>query len=171
MPYLENMSTVKYYGKTNIGSRPSKRGGDKQLEFDDLRAIPFVGSWSQLKQNIPGYFGVGTAINEFKKQGRINEIKDLFQNSSFFRTLIQNSMMSMQKTYFPLTYYMKNDPEYGEFWNILHDEFKLSKELSLEISGYSTLMQDEPLNKASVETLLKICDSLGCEITDIIESR
>jgi len=156
MPYLENMSTVKYYGKTNIGSRPSKRGGDKQLEFDDLRAIPFVGSWSQLKQNIPGYFGVGTAINEFKKQGRINEIKDLFQNSSFFRTLIQNSMMSMQKTYFPLTYYMKNDPEYGEFWNILHDEFKLSKELSLEISGYSALMQDEPLNKASVEIREKI---------------
>lgn len=156
LPYLENMSTLKYYGKTNIGSRPSKRGGDKELEFDDLRAIPFVGSWSQLKQNIPGYFGVGTAIKELKEQGRMEELKELFKSSAFFRTLIQNSMMSMQKTYFPLTSYMKNDPEYGPFWNILFTEFELSKAMSLEISNYETLMQDEPLNKASVMMREKI---------------
>lgn len=150
MPYLINMSTLNYYGKTNIGSRPSKRGSDKELEFEDLRAIPFVGSWSQLKQNIPGYFGVGTAISDLKNQGRINEVKDLFNSSAFFRTLIQNSMMAMQKTYFPLTAYMQNDKEFGPFWNILHDEFELSKAMTLEISGYDTLMQDEPLNKASV---------------------
>ena len=156
LSYLENRSTLKYYGKTNIGSRPSKRGGDKKLEFDDLRAIPFVGSWSQLKQNVPGYFGVGSAISELEKQGRIDEVKALFQHSSFFRTLIQNSMMAMQKTYFPLTSYMKNDEEFGEFWNILYDEFKLSKAKALEISGYETLMQDEPLNKASVMMREKI---------------
>ena len=156
LPYLENMSTLNYYGKTNIGSRPSKRGGDKKLEFDDLRAIPFVGSWSQLKQNIPGYFGVGTAINELKEQGRLDDVKALFKNSGFFKTLIQNSMMSMEKTYFPLTSYMKNDTEYGEFWNILHDEFELSKALCLEISGYTELMQDEPLNKSSVQLREKI---------------
>ena len=150
MPYLEKRSTLNYYGKTNIGSRPSKRGSDKKLEFEDLRAIPFVGSWSQLKQNIPGYFGVGSAIAELEKEGRIEEVKTLFKESSFFRTLIQNSMMAMQKTYFPLTSYMQNDSEFGQFWNILYDEFNLSKQMTLEISGYDKLMQDEPLNKASV---------------------
>lgn len=150
LPYLETMSTLKYYGKTNIGSRPSKRGGDKKLAFEDLRAIPFVGSWSQLKQNIPGYYGVGTAIQHLQSQGRLDEVKALFKSSAFFRTLIQNSMMAMQKTYFPLTSYMKNDPVFGEFWNILWEEFQLSKAMALEISGYETLMQDEPLNKASV---------------------
>ena len=156
LPYLETMSTLKYYGKTNIGSRPSKRGGDKKLAFDDLRAIPFVGSWSQLKQNIPGYFGVGTAILNLKNQGKLEDVKTLFQSSAFFRTLIQNSMMAMQKTYFPLTSYMKDDPEFGEFWNILFDEFLLSKEMALEISGYQSLMEDEPLNKASVMMREKI---------------
>ena len=53
--YLERMSTLKFYAKTNIGSRPSKRGGSDKLNFSDLRAIPFVGSWSQLKQNVPGF--------------------------------------------------------------------------------------------------------------------
>jgi len=56
IPYLERMSTLKYYAKTNIGSRPSKRGTSDKLVFSDLRAIPFVGSWSQLKQNVPGFY-------------------------------------------------------------------------------------------------------------------
>ncbi|MEI2422198.1 phosphoenolpyruvate carboxylase, partial [Arthrospira platensis SPKY2] len=49
MPYLERMSTLPYYAKTNIGSRPAKRNAGDKLNFADLRAIPFVGSWSQLK--------------------------------------------------------------------------------------------------------------------------
>jgi phosphoenolpyruvate carboxylase len=65
IPYLEQMSTLKYYAKTNIGSRPSKRSKSEKLDFNDLRAIPFVGSWSQLKQNVPGFFGVGSALEAF----------------------------------------------------------------------------------------------------------
>jgi phosphoenolpyruvate carboxylase len=56
--FLEEMSPLKYYGQANIGSRPSKRGQAKKLELDDLRAIPFVGAWSQLKMNIPGFYGL-----------------------------------------------------------------------------------------------------------------
>lgn len=150
IPYLENRSTLNYYGKTNIGSRPSKRNSDSGLKFSDLRAIPFVGSWSQLKQNVPGYFGVGTALKKYKDEGKINDLKNLFEESSFFKTLILNSMMSMQKTYFPLTFYIQNDKEYGEFWKILYEEFLLTEELLLEISGYSSLMENEPINKSSI---------------------
>ena len=157
VPYLENMSTLPFYGKTNIGSRPSKRGGQSdKLVFSDLRAIPFVGSWSQLKQNVPGYYGFGTAIKTYKDEGKLQKIKDLFQNSDFFKTLVQNSMMSMTKTYFPLTYYMKNNAEYSEFWNLLHDEFLLSRVMMLEITGYDVLMQDEPVSRLSVEMREKI---------------
>ena len=60
--FLEEMSPLKYYGQANIGSRPSKRGQAKKLELDDLRAIPFVGAWSQLKMNIPGFYGLGKAL-------------------------------------------------------------------------------------------------------------
>ena len=71
LPYLEKISTLKYYAKTNIGSRPSKRNSSETLNFSDLRAIPFVGSWSQLKQNVPGFFGVGTALLKFEEKWRI----------------------------------------------------------------------------------------------------
>jgi len=150
IPYLEEMSTLKYYSNANIGSRPGKRGNKKQLTLSDLRAISFVGSWSQLKQNVPGYFGIGTALNTLKGQGRIQEAVNLFNELPFFKALILNSMMSLTKSYFELTSYMQSNDKYGEFWNILHDEYKLSIEMLLEISGYSELMEEEPISKTSI---------------------
>jgi phosphoenolpyruvate carboxylase len=150
LPYLEHMSTLKYYAKTNIGSRPSKRGSSSELKFKDLRAIPFVGSWSQLKQNVPGFYGVGTALEKMEKQGKWKAIEDLYSNSKFFRTLLDNSMMSLTKSFFGLTAYMQEDEEYGEFWNMIHEEYKRTKNLMLKLSGMKELMENEAAGKASI---------------------
>ena len=151
LPYLENMSTLQYYAKTNIGSRPSKRGGSDKLEFSALRAIPFVGSWSQLKQNVPGFYGVGIAIDTFVENNEFDKVVSLYKNSTFFRTLLENSMMSLSKSYFKLTAYMKDDQEYGEFWNIINQEYERSKAMILKVTGYSELMEDTRSMKASIE--------------------
>jgi phosphoenolpyruvate carboxylase len=151
MSYLENMSTLKYYTKANIGSRPGKRGHKAKLELTDLRAISFVGSWSQLKQNVPGYFGIGTAIKTLKEKGRLNDLKVLYKEAPFFQALMLNSMMSLTKCYFELTSYMKDDKEYGAFWNILHVEYKLSKEMLLSISDMDVLMEGEIISRESIK--------------------
>ena len=150
IPYLEHMSTLKFYAKTNIGSRPSKRGKSEGLVFEDLRAIPFVGSWSQLKQNVPGFFGVGTALKHYEDIGEFEKTQYLFQTSDFFKTLIENSMMSLSKSFFDLTKYMSDDPDYGEFWNVIHAEYVTTKRLLLRLTGYRELMQEEPAGKASI---------------------
>ncbi|MFD2828058.1 phosphoenolpyruvate carboxylase [Leeuwenhoekiella polynyae] len=149
--YLERMSTLKYYAKTNIGSRPSKRGQSDKLDFSDLRAIPFVGSWSQLKQNVPGFFGVGTAIEAFEERGEFDRVKSLYKNSLFFKTLLENSMMSLTKSFFGLTAYMQDDPEFGAFWDLIHDEFERTKRVLLKLTGYSELMEEEQAGKASIQ--------------------
>lgn len=151
IPYLEQMSTLKYYAKTNIGSRPSKRSKSAQLDFADLRAIPFVGSWSQLKQNVPGFFGVGAALKYFEETNQWEKVQDLYDNSLFFKTLLENSMMSLAKSFFPLTAYMKKDPEFGEFWQIIYDEFLDTKRLLLKIARHSELMENYPDGKASIQ--------------------
>ena len=150
LPYLERMSTLKYYAKTNIGSRPSKRGQSDTLVFSDLRAIPFVGSWSQLKQNVPGFYGVGTALKYYEDKGEFRKVKHLYKNSAFFKTLIENSMMSLSKSFFDLTKYMAEDPEFGDFWNIIYQEYLLSKRLILKLTGYKELMEEEPAGRASI---------------------
>ena len=112
LPYLEDKSTLKYYGMANIGSRPAKRGKTDRLTLKDLRAISFVGSWSQLRQNVPGYFGVGTALKALADDVGIDELRKLYREVPFFKALILNSMMSMSKCFFELTAYnqqgMKN---------------------------------------------------------------
>ncbi len=156
IPYLEQRSTLKYYTMANIGSRPSKRGKSKQLTLSDLRAISFVGSWSQLKQNVPGYFGLGTAIKTLVDNGRLDDMKQLFNDVPFFRALMKNSMMSLAKTNFNLTRYMKNDPEFGEFWQLLYDECMLSIEMLKEISGHKVLMEKELVSRESIAIREKI---------------
>ncbi|MCB0732747.1 MAG: phosphoenolpyruvate carboxylase, partial [Ignavibacteriae bacterium] len=151
IPYLENKSTLKYYGDTRIGSRPTKRGSSKNLELNDLRAIPFVGSWSQLKQNVPGYYGVGTAIKTLVDEGKSEDLKKLFNDVPFFKALILNSMMSLKKCNFDLTKYIEKDQEYNEFWNVLLSEYELAKEMVLFISGYNILMEEEPVSRSSIE--------------------
>lgn len=156
IPYLEKMSTLKYYAKTNIGSRPSKRNKDAELNLSDLRAIPFVGSWSQLKQNVPGFFGVGTAIEHLDKKGDFDRVKQLYENSEFFKTLLENSMMSLTKSFFSLTAYMKDDEEFGEFWELIHEEYERSKKMLLKLTGYNELMQNQPAGRASIQARERI---------------
>lgn len=151
LPYLDTMSTLNYYAKTNIGSRPSKRNTGDELDFNDLRAIPFVGSWSQMKMNVPGFFGLGHALSHYEKNGRWEEVEALYRDSLFFRTLMENSMMALSKSFFPLTAYIKNDPEFGEFWQIIYDEFLETKRLLLKISGYDELMENYPDGRASIK--------------------
>ena len=60
-------------------------------------------------------------------------------------------MMSLTKCYFELTSYMKEDAKYGDFWKILYEEYELSKEMLLLISGTDVLMENEPLSRESIQ--------------------
>lgn len=156
LSYLQQFSPLNYYSKSNIASRPSKRGSSGGLRFEDLRAVPFVGSWSQLKQNVPGYFGVGTALQQMKERGLWEDVKAMFRNLLFFRTLIDNSMMSMLKSSFALTQYIKDDPQYGAIWELIKKEFDLTYQLVLELSDSTELMQDDKTGSASIQMRDKI---------------
>jgi phosphoenolpyruvate carboxylase len=150
------MSTLKYYGLTNIGSRPTKRGGGSSLKFEDLRAIPFVGAWAQLKQNVPGYYGLGSALKQLENEGRLDECRSLYRGSKFFKALVDNSMQSMSKSNFELTAYMGEHPKFGGFWKELYAEFQLSVEMTLKISGHSVLLQDNPSSRLSIALRQKL---------------
>jgi phosphoenolpyruvate carboxylase len=155
MNYLSNISPLKYYAEANIGSRPSKRKSGN-LNLDDLRAVPYVGAWSQLKQNLPGYYGVGTALKKMDGKGKWEEIKALYRDSLFFKTLMDNCEMAMSKCFFPATAYLADHPKYGELWNCMYDEFELTKKYILRLSGSSDLMADKPVDYLSIQMRQRI---------------
>jgi len=158
--FLVDMSPLTYYSRTNIGSRPDKRNESSEVKFQQLRAIPFVGAWSQIKQNIPGFYGLGTALKEMEEAGKLKDVIRLYSESRFFRALIGNSMQSMCKTYFPLTDYMKHDPTYGKFWLTLKEEYDLTERLILKVSGQKELLENNQNIKESIalreETVLPL---------------
>lgn len=151
LPYLEEMSTLHYYNMTNIGSRPAKRGDSSELKFEDLRAIPFVGAWAQLKQNVPGYYGLGTALQEQEKAGNLGKCIQLYKESGFFRALIANGMQNLAKTNFHLTRYMKEGHRFGEFWKMIFAEHELTHEMVLKVAGQDYLLQDNDRARLSIE--------------------
>ncbi len=151
LTYLADVSPLNYYSETNISSRPAKRGKTFRLSLKDLRAIPFVGAWSQLKQNVPGYYGLGTAMQALEKSGKFEEIRHLYQRSQYFKTLIDNCEMAMQKNFFPLTAYLADHPQYGEIWKMVVEEYELTEKYLFKLSGKNELMADYPVEKLSIQ--------------------
>lgn len=149
--YLLYASPLPFYSETNIGSRPAKRGSSARLSLKDLRAIPFVGAWSQIKQNVTGYFGVGLAFERLETEGRWEEVKQLYDNSLFFRTLIDNSEMAMKKCYFPLTAYLQQHDRFGDIWNQVHDEYQRTLRYVKRLSGKEELMGQHPVEALSID--------------------
>lgn len=153
--YLEEMTPLKYYDRLNIGSRPAKRKKTAKLKLSDLRAIPFVGSWSQIKQNIPGFYGLGTAL-ESVIETREADIIEMYESSMFFRTLVENAMQSLSKTYFPLTQYLSDHEKYGPFWTNIHEEAIKTIAILKKISGQTELLDVSPRIKESIALREKI---------------
>ncbi|HEX3100591.1 MAG TPA: phosphoenolpyruvate carboxylase, partial [Pyrinomonadaceae bacterium] len=151
LDYLLEVSPLRFYSETNVGSRPVKRGGASKLEFKDLRAIPFVGAWSQLKQNVPGYYGVGSAFKKIEADGKLAAAKTMYQNNAFFKALMDNCEMAMVKSFFPLTSFLSEHPVFGDLWRKIYDEYKLTQKYLLLISEKEELMTDYPVEKQSIE--------------------
>ncbi|AOM76650.1 phosphoenolpyruvate carboxylase [Pedobacter steynii] len=156
LSYLEKFSPLTLLSKITISSRPVKRNSGGSLKLEDLRAIGFVTAWSQLKQNIPGFYGIGTALKNQEKQGNWDKVVKTYQESGYFKTIIDNCMMSMSKADFSITAHFANDKEYGAFWKMLYEEFELSKTLLLKLSGHETLMENYPVEKRSISVREKI---------------
>lgn len=156
LPYLEKFSPLKLLSRINISSRPVKRNAGGELKLDDLRAISFVTAWSQLKQNIPGFYGIGTALKNQEDAGHWEQVRKTYEQSGYFKTIIDNCMMSMSKSDFSITAYMADDKQFGAFWKQLNAEFELSKTMLLKLAGHQLLMENYPVDKLSIAVREKI---------------
>ncbi len=155
LEYLNYASPLRYYSEANIGSRPSRRKKGR-LSLEDLRAVPYVGSWSQMKQNLPGFYGVGTALDRLKREGRWEDVSKMYNRSPFFRTVLENCEMAMTKCFFPLTAYLSEHPKYGSLWNMIHREYQLTRSCLLQLSGNSELMESKPVSSMSIQMRQRI---------------
>ena len=154
--YLEKATPLKWFAETNVGSRPAKRNLTDSLIFADLRAIPFVSSWAQMKQNIPGYYGIGSAISHFRKTNKLEQLMSLCEKSAFVKTLFSNSTQALAKCNFEVSSWLKESETFAGFYAILVEEFEASKIGIPLLMNQKELMEDNLVSKASVDLREKI---------------
>jgi len=150
LDYLEEKSPLKFLSEINISSRPVKRNGNSKLRLEDLRAISFVTAWSQLKQGIPGFYGVGSSLQNAEETGDWERVQALYKSSGMFKTIMDNCAMAMSKINFNITSHLADDPVYGDFWKTMKEEYDRTKRYLLKLSNSNRLMDEFPVDRDSI---------------------
>ncbi|AIK85243.1 phosphoenolpyruvate carboxylase [Corynebacterium glutamicum] len=156
--YFTQSTPLQEIGSLNIGSRPSSRKQTSSVE--DLRAIPWVLSWSQSRVMLPGWFGVGTALEQWIGEGeqatqRIAELQTLNESWPFFTSVLDNMAQVMSKAELRLAKLYADlipDREVAErVYAVIREEYFLTKKMFCVITGSDDLLDDNPLLARSVQ--------------------
>ena len=162
--YFFEATPIKEVSSLNIGSRPASR--KKITDIGGLRAIPWVFSWSQSRIMLPGWYGVGTAFSNFinKESGNIDKLRTMYKDWPFFTSLLSNVDMVMSKSDMEIAKEYANlckDDETKEVYNEILREWKLTKQVVLDISEHKEFLEDNTYLTKSLENRLQYFNTLN----------
>jgi phosphoenolpyruvate carboxylase len=146
--------------RLHIGSRPAARG--KSSEVSKIRAIPWVFSWMQSRFNLPGWFGLGSALAAIKED---TLLRAMYREWPLFNTMLNNAEMSLLKADMGIASLYVDlvpDKELGnEMFRAIRSEYDRTRDVVLSISGHANLLEAEPITQHAVQLRNPYVDPLN----------
>jgi phosphoenolpyruvate carboxylase len=153
--WFEQVSPIEELGRMRIASRPTRRGGGKALE--DLRAIPWVFAWSQMRLNLPGWYGLGSGL----AAARLEDLRRAYASWPLFNVLLDNAEMSLAKTDRRIASRYLALGDRPDLAAKVLDEYDLTKKNVLAVTGHSRLLEKHRVLSWAVELRNPYVDALS----------
>ncbi|MDK2124867.1 phosphoenolpyruvate carboxylase [Parachitinimonas caeni] len=171
--YFREATPISEIAKLNIGSRPAARRPSNSIA--DLRAIPWVFSWAQSRLMLPGWYGFGTAIAEYRQEkgeAGLTELGKLYRDWPFFRAMIANMEMVLAKSDIQIASryatLVKDRDIAQRIFERIRAEWRRSIDAVLAITGHRELLVDNPLLARSLKHRLPYLDPLNHLQVDLL---
>ena len=148
-PWFLASSPVLFIGELPIASRPVSRAG-ADVTFETIRAIPWVFSWTQMRLNVPGWYGIGSAFEALvlRDPEQLDLCRRAYADGSYFRTFIDNAQQEMARARLPIA------AAYGDKASEIHDliaqEFDRARTAVLAITGQAELLDNNRVIQNSI---------------------
>jgi phosphoenolpyruvate carboxylase len=167
--WYTEVTPIEHISRLPIASRPVSRKTGSEVDFSSLRAIPWVFAWTQIRNNIPGWYGVGTGLRELSSHPEsLQKLQQFYKEWSFFKVVIDNAQREMARAHFVAAPYYQSLSGISTIPKMVAEEFERTKKAILLVTGQENLLDINPVIQKSIRLRNPYTDVLNMIQADLM---